>query len=193
VIYSPDDQSLMLSMRHQSWVLKIDYRDGLGSGDVLWKLGNQGDFTLLNGAEPMDWQYAQHDINIVSSGSAGNFDALLFDNGNSRVMDGAGNLCGPGAQCYSRVVIYHVDENARTVTPAWVNTLDMFSYFGGSARVLANGNIEFDECAGPAPGPNSAIFEVTPVTPPETVWQMTVSEYAYRAFRMPSLYPGVQW
>jgi hypothetical protein len=193
VVYSPDDQNLMLSIRNQSWVIKIDYRAGQGSGDILWKLGNQGDFTLLNGSDPVDWQYAQHDINVISSGSAGSFEALVFDNGNLRALDGAGNTCGSNEPCYSRVVTYQVDESARTVSLAWVNTLDLFSFFGGSARLLANGNVEFDECAGPLPGPNSAIFEATRSTPPQTVWQMTVSEYAYRAFRMPSLYPGVQW
>jgi len=37
----------------------------------------------------------------------------------------------------------------------------------------------------------SAIFEVTKTTPPQTVWQMLIAgQYAYRAFRMPSLYPA---
>ena len=38
LVYEPDG-SLLLSMRHQSWVLKIDYANGSGSGDVLWRLG----------------------------------------------------------------------------------------------------------------------------------------------------------
>jgi len=60
---------------------------------------------------------------------------------------------------------------------------------------LQNGNVEFDECAStPPPAVNAAIFEVTKTTPPQTVWQMHIAgQYAYRAFRMPSLYPGVQW
>ena len=69
----------------------------------------------------------------------------------------------------------------------------VFSFFGGSARLLANGNIEFTISALPTPPPSSAIFEVTKTTPPTTVWSMQVATYDYRGTRMGSLYPGVQW
>ena len=68
-----------------------------------------------------------------------------------------------------------------------------------SARLLQNGNVEFDECGLTLTGTNtfanqSAILEVMKTTTPQTVWQMQISgNYAYRAFRIPSLYPGVQW
>ena len=39
VIYSADDGNLLYSSRHQSWVIKIDYEDGKGNGDILWKFG----------------------------------------------------------------------------------------------------------------------------------------------------------
>jgi hypothetical protein len=60
---------------------------------------------------------------------------------------------------------------------------------------LANGNIEFCESAStPLPAINAAIFEVTKTTPPQTVWSMQIAgQFAYRGFRIPSLYPGVQW
>jgi arylsulfate sulfotransferase len=32
LLYSPSDGQLLISMRHQNWILKLDYRDGLGSG-----------------------------------------------------------------------------------------------------------------------------------------------------------------
>ena len=44
------------------------------------------------------------------------------------------------------------------------------------------------------PGTNPAILEVTKTTPAQTVWQMQVAgQNIYRGFRIPSLYPGVQW
>ena len=53
------DGNLLLSMRHQSWILKIDYNNGTGSGNILWRLGYQGDFALTqNGAvvtDPSVW------------------------------------------------------------------------------------------------------------------------------------------
>ena len=41
----------------------------------------------------------------------------------------------------------------------------------------------------------SQVLEITNVQPnPQFVWQMQVSPgYAYRSYRIPSLYPGVQW
>ena len=195
VVYSPDDKALIVSIRHQDWAIKIDYNDGQGTGNILWKLGFQGDFTLENGTDPVDWFYAQHDVNIASSNSSGTFQLLMFDNGNQRVLDSSGTECGSGTACVSRVPLLQLNENAKTATIQWVDNLaPLFSSFGGSARLLANGNIEFDECAPTTPANNAAIFEVTQTTPAQTVWQMQITgQYAYRGFRIPSLYPGVQW
>jgi arylsulfate sulfotransferase len=194
IVYSPTDGNLVLSMRNQSWVIKIDYNNGQGTGNILWTLGYQGNLTLLNGTSPIDWQYAQHDFNFISPTSAGAFDAALFDDGNLRVLDDNGDVCGTTTPCYSRAVIFHIDETAMTATLQWFDAPNEYSYFGGSTRVLPNGNVEFDECAGPGPGANAAIFEVTQTTPPQPVWQLQVlNQYSYRSFRIPSLYPGVQW
>jgi hypothetical protein len=86
----------------------------------------------------------------------------------------------------------HLDESAKTADITWHDRLaPVFSYFGGSARLLQNGNVEFDECAStPVPAFNAAIFEVTQTTPPQFVWQMQITgQNAYRGFCMPSLYP----
>ena len=41
---------------------------------------------------------------------------------------------------------------------------------------------------------SSQITEVTNSASPQIVWQMTISgSYAYRGYRIPSLYPGVTW
>jgi len=196
VVYSPTDKALILSMRNQSWVMKIDYDDGQGNGNILWKLGYQGDFALQGGTDPVDWFYAQHDANIISPNSSGTFQILLFDDGNDRVLDSTGTVCGSTVPCWSRVPILQLDDTANTATLEWVDDLaPVFVSFGGSARLLANGNVEFAECAPIAPpgGPVS-IYEVTKTSPPQTVWQMQIAgQDAYRGFRIPSLYPGVQW
>jgi arylsulfate sulfotransferase len=54
VAYSPADGDLIISSRHQDWVIKIDYRNGGGDGHVVWRLGAGGDFTLA-GAGPDAW------------------------------------------------------------------------------------------------------------------------------------------
>ena len=197
VIYSPDDGALIVSMRNQSWVMKIDYHDGAGSGNILWRLGYQGDFSLQGGADPIDWQYAQHDPNILGTTSAGVLQLALFDDGDNRVLDANGDVCGTTGQmgCYTRIPVFQLDEAAKTATLEWVDNLSpLFVFFGGSTRVLANGDIEFDECATTVPANNAAIVEVTPTSPPQNVWQLNVNgQYVYRGFRLPSLYPSVQW
>jgi arylsulfate sulfotransferase len=199
IVYSPDDKDLIISIRHQFWVIKIDYNDGQGTGNILWKLGYQGDFSLQNGTDPVDWFYAQHDANVISSNSSGTFQMTMVDNGDNRILDSSGDICGTTTACWSRIPILQLDESAKTATIEWVDDLSpIYSFFGGSSRLLANGNLEFDECAAattfPPTAVNAAVYEVSKTSPPETVWQMQITgEYAYRAFRIPSLYPGVQW
>src|ERR1019366_7269250 len=57
LFYVPEDGSVLLSIRHQHWIVKIDYANGSGSGDIVWKLGHEGDFTLLDSNSPADWFY----------------------------------------------------------------------------------------------------------------------------------------
>jgi hypothetical protein len=67
-----------------------------------------------------------------------------------------------------------------------------YSYFGGDVLLLANGDLEADFCATPH---GSLIQEVNMnATTPQLIWQaVTTGTSQYRAERMPSLYPGVQW
>jgi hypothetical protein len=196
ILYSPDDGNLILSMRNQSWILKIDYQNGQGTGDIIWHFGYQGDFTLTNGQNP-DWMYAQHYPTLVSPNSTGVFNLEVFDDGNDRVMDAAGDICGTSGQpaCYSRVPIYQLDETAMTATILWVdNVSPVFTPWGGSAQQLENDDVVFDITA-PSDDPTGTRYlEVTNASPPEVVLQLELSgQNAYRAVHMPSLYPGVQW
>lgn len=143
LLYSPDDGNLLLSIRHQYWVVKIDYEDGRGSGNVLWRLGYQGDFALASGS-PANWFYAQHYANIVSPSSTGDFQLALFDNGDNRVMDSSGTTCGStGAPpCYSRPAIFEVNEATKTASLVWAyNTV--YSFWGGVVQLLPTSDIFF--------------------------------------------------
>jgi hypothetical protein len=44
------DGNILYSARYQDWVIKIEYRNGAGSGQVLWP---GGDFTMLEGNEKL--------------------------------------------------------------------------------------------------------------------------------------------
>ena len=215
VVYTPDDHNLLLSMRTQDWVIKIDYNDGKGTGNILWHLGYQGDFTLIqNGAptnDPSLWFYGQHDINVVSQKSAGVFSVTLFDDGNNRVLNNNNDntsICGQGVapQCSSAAPILQLDETAMTATiefrsipPTYpASPLVEFATFGGSSRLLTNNDLEYDLCGLATVGTQSLnnMSDILEVTQPsgQIAWRMQLTgNYAYRAFRIPSLYPGVQW
>lgn len=197
IIYSADDGNLIISIRHQNWLVKVDYANGKGAGDILWHLGYQGDFALQGGTDPTDWFWAQHGPSFATTNTTGKFSLVMFDNGDDRVFP-TGVTCGTAGQppcLYSTVPLLQIDETAKTATLAFNPTTPDYSFFGGNAEVLKNNNVEYDEAAStPLPNNNAAVFEVTQTTPPQTVWQMHISgQYAYRAMRIPSLYPGVQW
>jgi len=195
IIYSPDDGNLILSMRNQNWVIKIDYRDGTGDGGILWHLGPDGDFTLQGQEAPIEWNYGQHYPTIVSPNSAGVFSLMFFNNGNNRLMDGNNDVCGtPGiGACYSSVPIFQLDEFTKTATVLWEdNLLPSYSICCGDALVLPNGNIEFDIAYDVSTPDVSHVEEVTQTK--ELVWKMDIQgQLAYRGFRIPSLYPGQVW
>ncbi len=200
IIYSPADGNIIFSMRHQSWVIKIDYNNGAGTGDIVWKLGYQGDFTLP-GDDPSLWFSFQHFPSLVSQ--QGNQTTLaVWDNGDNRVVDNNGDICvTPGSgtpPCYSRGTIFQIDESTRVATLLWADAPGYYSIWGGSIYQLANQNVEFDANAVAFEPFASQVQEVTQTASPEIVWEMTMNTlssfvYAYRAYRVPSLYPGVSW
>jgi arylsulfate sulfotransferase len=192
--YSQDDGNFLISIRHQHWIIKVDYRDGGGTGNILWKLGHEGDFKLESATDPTDWFYAQHDVNFVSPNTTGSFQLAIMDNGDDRLFP-SGAVCTTigTALCYSTIPIMQVDENAKTASFLFHQILppSLYSNFAGSTRVLSNTNVEYN-LAGLTSGANT--YEVTPTATPQIVWQMIISgTNSYRSFRMPSLYPDVQW
>jgi arylsulfate sulfotransferase len=196
IVYS-DDGNLLISMRHQNWVVKVDYGNGVGTGNILWRLGQQCDFVLNGGTDPTDWFYAQHAPSFTTTNTSGKFSLILFDNGDDRVFapDQPCQPTGVPSCVYSTVPILDIDEAAKTAALAFHYKTPEYSNFGGNAEVLPNGNVEFDECDSTnLIDPDADIYEVTQEGNPQIVWHMhLVAEFAYRAFRMPSLYPGVQW
>ena len=196
IVYSKDDGNILVSIRHQNWIVKINYSDGAGDGSVLWRLGAGGDFTLIGGTDPTDWEYAQHGPSFFSANTTGVFSLGVMDNGDDRVFPG-GVTCGSAGAppcLYSSVPVWQIDENAKTATLTFHQKLptDLYSVFGGNVDLLENGDVEYALSA-PVRG-GSDIFEVTQDSTPQTVWNIHVTGTdVYRGFRIGSLYPGVQW
>lgn len=197
ILYDSNDGNLLLSMRHQSWVIKINYANGKGSGDILWHLGYQGDFALtVNGVpteDPSEWFSFQHFPSIVSQDGP-QTTLAVWDNGDNRVLDTNGTVCQ--TNCYSRAVLFRYDESSMVANIIWQDLPGLFSLWGGSINQLENTNVEFDLNAPFPADPTfaSEVQEVTQTATPQIVWKMDIAAVnAYRAYRVPSLYPGVTW
>jgi hypothetical protein len=140
---------LLWSSRHQDWVLKIDYQDGAGTGNILWRMGPSGDFFFENNYnDPWPWFSHQHEAGIENGGT-GVFDVL--DNGNTRVsppaestggVPGLGANCGPN-DCNSRGMALTFSETSMQVEPVESVNLGVYSSAMGSAQLLADGNYFF--------------------------------------------------
>ena len=138
LVYTADG-NLLLSIRAQSWIIKIDYANGTGTGNIQWKLGAQGDFSLYteeNGQavaqnDPSLWFYSQHYPHLLSSNGSV-MQLLVYDNGNFRTYSD-GSVCGtPVPGCFSRATIFEVDESTRRATLVWQDLPGLFSLWGGS-------------------------------------------------------------
>jgi len=196
LLYSSDDHNLLLSMRHQNWIIKIEFLDGVGSGKILWRLGEGGDFKLIGGVDPTDWFFAQHGMSYFTSNTTGVFRLGLMDNGNDRIFPTGQVFCKPEApttaSCYSTAPVYEINEGNMTATLVthYAPPPSYYSFFGGNAETLADGDMEVDFCA-PLAG---AIVQELNSQDTQVIWQATTPNAdQFHAFRIPSLYPGVQW
>ncbi len=112
VSWSPEDDDLIVSLRAQDWVIKIDYADGSGNGHIVWKLGAGGHFTAIANT-PDPWFSHQHDVRLINDNTL-----LVFDDGNTR------QEFDPTAD--SRGQEWILDEQNRTAT--LVVNADMGNY-----------------------------------------------------------------
>jgi hypothetical protein len=196
MLYSSDDHNLLLSIRHQNWVIKIDFDDGQGSGNVLWRLGEGGDFKLVGGTDPTDWFYAQHGLYYFTPNTTGVFRLGLMDNGNDRIFPPPTGqiLCKTtgSSQCYSTVPVLEINETNMTATLVthYMPPPSYYNYFGGNVEVLGNGDIHANFCA----AASGSIVQELDSTASQVIWQgITPNANQFRVDRLGSLYPGVQW
>jgi hypothetical protein len=201
--YDPQDGSIVWSSRHQDWLIKIDYNNGSGAGNILWLMGPDGDFSFTNiYNDPWPWFSHQHDAGIQGNG-LGNL--TLFDNGNTRVAPppvGLGSSCGP-SDCDSRGMALTASVTAGLpcapsltpcgqVSPVLSVDLGAFSEALGSADLLSNGNYFFLAAFIPySPTVDgSASIEILPTAGTDTGTQVFNLDgtLSYRGWRMPSLY-----
>lgn len=176
------DGSILMSLRHQDWVLKIDYANGTGTGNILWRLGLDGDFTIIGDPnDPYPWFSHQHD----AEWQLGLPYIALFDNGNTRIFQN--NNVGD-----SRGQLLKINQNTKTATLEYNFDTGVQSLALGTAQMLVDGK----------GGPNGLHYEAGFVNTNSGLtlsyyttgtFSMTTSAPSYRAFQMHDLYtPDVQ-
>ena len=174
------DGNILYSARHQDWLIKIDYENGAGTGDILWRLGNAGDFQI-NSSDPNPWFSHQHDAHFEPSGTV----IDLFDNGNSRLLVEPNPL--------SRGQVLQIDEAKRTATLLLNANMGVLSVAVGSAQRLPSGNYHFD--AGFIPDANgdgiNTAQSVEVNSSGAIVFGIHFNTSEYRSFRMKDLYTAV--
>jgi len=177
--YSPADGNIIVSSRHQDWIFKVDYRDGLGTGGVVWKLGREGDFSLA-GTTNDGWFSHSHDAEYLGTNQV-----MLYDNGNANP-----DCLADPRQCASFGKIYRLDEGNMTATPVLDANLQNYSFAVGTAQRLSNGNYHFE--SGSYNGSFKArTHELTPTG--QIIFEMEISARTYRAFRLRDLYTPPQY
>jgi hypothetical protein len=178
VSLSPTDGNLILSIRHQDWVIKIDYRNGAGDGHVVWRLGAGGDFTA-NSGDPNPWFSHQHNAHYIDDHTL-----ILFDNGNAR------QATDPNA--HSRGQVWTLDETNMTATPVLNADLGSYSVALGAAQRLSNGNYSFTVGTGGPLVPLRPPAHTIEVTPTGTkTYDLQANTPEYRTYRMRTLYEGI--
>ena len=167
--YDSSDDSILVSLRHQNWIIKVDRK----TGAVIWRLGAGGDFTLEIGS----WFYSQHDPKLDSDGTI-----LIFDNGNDR----------PGDALFSRVVRYRLNMEEMRATEIWSYGTDLYNSFLGGVEELDTGNVlicaggnRVESETGPSGLGTAQVIEITGDDEALPVWELTAPGKAiYRANRI---------
>lgn len=188
--YTPADGNLILSVRHQDWVIKINYADGAGDGGVVWRLGKDGDFTI-NSPDPTNstdlWFSHQHNPHFLDATTL-----TLFDNGNTRCTDPSTGQYIAG--CNSRGQALTLDEANRTATLTVNANLGVYSQAQGSAERLPTGSYVFGAGTLELPPSFSQSIETPPTTSDQAVapqlYVQQLGAIEYRSYRVGDLYHG---
>jgi len=197
---------LIMSVRHQDRIYRIDYKDGAGDGSVVWQMGPPDDgllqpsnFTLPNTwNDPWPWFSHQHDVGIQNGGAGA---MTVMDNGNTRTSPSLGLAnCKPD-DCDSRGMAFTIDQTTMTLGPLVSYDLGGYSSAMGSADLLSNGNYFFENAivfVSLSVGTQGFSLEISPTgalasPPAPEVGPMVPTTnisgpQQYRAWQMQSLY-----
>lgn len=185
ITYSPSDGDLLVSLRNQDWIVKINYSNGTGNGSIVWRLGQGGDFNLvpLNASDPYPWFSHQHNPNFIDTNGT---TLEVFDNGDTRCNGAATGTCD------SRGQVYQLNEKTRVATQILSGDVGVYAIAQGTAQRLANGNFNFTAGLVTSPTPPNAYAQDVEMLPNGTrVYVLQVNAPEYRAWRLATLYSAL--
>jgi len=166
VVYLEAEDAFLVSLRHQNWVVMVDRL----TGEVIWRLGEGGDFTLSSGG----WFYSQHAPEMHADGTI-----LIYDNGNERPGEAPG---------FSRAVRYQLDPGALLAAEVWSFRAPFYTTTMGDADATPEGEVLID--AGGShedPSEPAVILSVTGGADPRVLWELRMSDaLIYRATPIPA-------
>ena len=141
ITYDERDDSVIVSLRHQDAIIKIDR----ASGEIKWVLGDHENWNspqkekLLDPTHDFRWHYHGHNPRVTVDGTI-----LMYDNGICRAQPYKPQAAPH--ECFARAVEYDVDEENMTVTEVWKSGDDddperVISWAMGDAHRLPNDNM----------------------------------------------------
>ncbi len=141
ITHDPSDDSIIVSLRHQDAIIKIDK----ASGEIRWILGDHANWRspqrekLLEPAHELRWHYHGHNPRVTVDGTI-----VMYDNGLCRAQPYAPQAAPH--ECFARAIEYEVDESRRTVGEVCTSSGDddperVISWAMGDAHRLPNDNM----------------------------------------------------
>jgi len=125
LVYDSSDDSVIISMNHQSAIMKMRLKDS----SVAWIHGDHGGWGepwsehLLEPVGDLIWTSKQHAAELTPTGTV-----LIFDNGGHRGPPFAPDQ--PREEKYSRAVEFKIDEETMTTEEVWsYGSLDTDHFF----------------------------------------------------------------
>jgi arylsulfate sulfotransferase len=178
LFYAPGGD-VLVSIPEQDWIIKVDYKDGKGTGKVLWRLGKDGDFTAKSD-DPYPWFSYQHDVGFDPATGL----LVVFDDGHRRKEK------FPNAN--NRGQAWKLDEAGHTATLVMNADLGVYAVAVGSAQPLSDGNYSWESgFINPGPAGFGQIHSQTTETSAagKIVFSQQVDgALTYRSFRVANMY-----
>lgn len=115
--YDEASDTLLLSARHVDAIVAVDKSDKT----LKWIIGDPNGWSeeykqyfFTPTGENFEWQYAQHQVTMLSNG-----DIMCFDNGAGRTKTTNPEAKVTGKDVFSRAVVYRINEENMTIEQVW--------------------------------------------------------------------------